>query len=164
MGPKIILMCGIPASGKSTYIRASMEREGVFAIRVSRDDIRRALVGEDVNNSSYFSKEGEVFSNFVNLINESIDDDVEDIYIDATHINPPSRKKVLSRIKNRENLNLEVVVLTVPLEVAQARNSKRTGFAKVPKTAIANMARDFVLPTIEEFAPLGFKSVNIKGE
>lgn len=165
MEQTIILMCGIPASGKSTYIRAAMKRDTVPAVRVSRDDIRKALVGEDVNASLYFSREDEVFDNFVRLINEAVADGVGRIYIDATHISPASRRKILSRINNRENLNLEAVSIECATEVAQARNLNRTGFAQVPRTAIYNMARNYSTPTKEELSAFNFKEVNlIKGE
>ncbi|MCM1324800.1 MAG: ATP-binding protein [Acetobacter sp.] len=165
MEQTIILMSGIPASGKSTYIRAAMKKDTVPAVRVSRDDIRKALVGEDVNTSSYFSMEDEVFDNFVRLVNEAVTDGVGRIYVDATHINPASRRKILSRINKRESLNLEVVVLDCAVEVAQARNLNRAGFAQVPRRAIYNMAHSYTVPTKEELSIFNFKEVNIiKGE
>ncbi len=157
----IILVCGIPASGKTTFIRKDMHKYNVSAVRISRDDIRKALVGEDVDKSLYFSKEDEVFNNFVNLTNEAVKDGVERIYIDATHISPASRKKILSRINNRQNLSLQVVSISCPTEVAQARNLNRTGFAQVPRTAIYNMARGFKSPTADELTSFGFKAVTI---
>lgn len=138
-----------------------MHRYNVSAVRISRDDIRKALVGEDVDESLYFSKEDEVFDNFVNLTNAAVKDGVQRIYIDATHISPASRKKILSRIINRQNLSLQVVSISCPTKVAQARNLNRTGFAQVPRTAIYNMARRFKKPEVDEFTTFGFKAVTV---
>ena len=74
----IHLMCGIPASGKTTWINAEVARlmeENRSAVRVSRDDIRKVMIGD----GEYFSKVKELFKAFIDEINECIKLGFEDI-------------------------------------------------------------------------------------
>ena len=146
MKQNLYLMVGIPGSGKATW--ASAQNNSYI---ISRDAIRKSLVGEDVNNEKYFSKEKEVFSTFINEINSAIASSKENIIIDATHTNPAGRKKVLSRLNLHHNLNLKIIVFPINLETALERNSKRTGFAKVPPEAIVQMYNNFITPHYDEF-------------
>ena len=151
MEQNLYLLCGIPGSGKSTW--ASKQNNAYI---ISRDAIRKSLVGEDVNNEKYFFKEKEVFSTFINEINLAIATcfyyhNKENIIVDATHISPASRKKVLSRLNLHHNLNLKIVAFPIDLKTALERNSKRTGFEKVPPEAIVRMYRNFILHDYDEF-------------
>ena len=109
----------------------------------------------------YFSKEKEVFKEFVKDINNCINMGYEKIIVDATHINIPSRNKVLSRIKNAEDFVLVVATFKTPMEVAIERNSKREGFELVPETAIRKMYDNFEAPLMVEFEKYNFKSIHL---
>ena len=106
------------------------------------------MVQED---EEYFSKEKEVFNLFVRAVQADIDSNsITDIYVDATHINETSREKLLRRLKNLENVNLNAIVFDIPLEVCLERNAQRTGRACVPETAIRNMYKNFTNPAYDE--------------
>ena len=64
----LYLLCGIPGSGKSTWVRNHL---GKYDRHVSRDDIRFSLVKED---EEYFSKEEEVKKEYINKINKYLQD------------------------------------------------------------------------------------------
>ena len=85
------LMCGIPGSGKSTWIR---EHEKYFEPSykvISRDEIRFSMLGE---NDDYFSKEKEVWDEYVKQAKDSLSKN-DDTILDATHLNEASRTKIL---------------------------------------------------------------------
>ena len=138
------LLCGIPASGKSTWaMKDATARLYETCIIISRDSIRKSLIGE----GNYFSKEKEVFNKFIDSINSAISEEIEHIYIDATHVSPQSRNKVLSKLKtDGKDIALFVEIFEVDKEIAITRNQKREGFARVPDEAIIKMSENWVTP------------------
>lgn len=163
MRKEIRLMVGVPGCGKSTLVekqKKEVEKEGLCAVIVSRDNIRKELTN-GATGEQYFSKEKKVFNEFANKVNEAIKYSQDVIFVDATHINEASRHKILSKLKNIENYVLVVETIKIPVEVAIERNSKREGFAKVPESAIRKMMKDFVAPTMAEFEKYKFASVHL---
>lgn len=140
---KIYMVCGIPGAGKSTWLK----KHGNGLV-VSRDEIRFKLLGE---NDEYFSKEKDVFEEYVNTIQTLININHKGrIYMDATHLNPISRKKVMSRLKLKKGNELYAIYFDVPLEVCLERNKKRTGRSYVPEDVIKDFHRNFIAPRKDE--------------
>ena len=138
---KLIMMVGIPGSGKSTWIKKQFPE----VTPVSRDAIRFEMLkdGED-----YFAHEDEVFESFIHQIIGSLV--VDEVTIaDATHLNRKSRAKVLNRVRKFAN-EIEAVVIDVPLEVAFSQNDKREGRAWVKHGIIRRMWFSMELPAKEE--------------
>ena len=106
----LYLMCGVPGCGKSTWINKNKIDSDVV---VSRDVVRFSLVKE---NEDYFSKENLVFNTFIDQINEAIDNKVNTIYVDATHINETSRNKVLDRLHLSDEVKVIPVFIKEKLE------------------------------------------------
>ena len=136
---KVFILCGPPASGKSTWIQKQMKTNpGAWC---SRDNVRFSMVSED---EDYFARENEVFDTWIFSIQAAIDNEaIENIYVDATHLNEKSRDKVLNRL-NLENATLCAVNFIVPLEECIRHNDLREGRAKVPKSVIRRMHFSFV--------------------
>ena len=136
---KVWLMCGIPGSGKSTWVQKQMKTNpGAWC---SRDAVRFSMIGED---EEYFARENEVFEAWIFSIQAAIANSaIENVYIDATHLNEKSRNKVLNRL-NLKNVTLCAVNFTVPLEECILRNDLREGRAKVPRSVIRRMHLSFV--------------------
>ena len=152
---RLWIMCGVPGSGKSTWIQQHINYFNKSHAVISRDDIRFSMIKE---NDSYFSKEKEVFAEFIKQIIFSLNNNFDTI-VDATHINPASRGKLLRALKNNlKDIQINAIVIKEPLEVALERNKKREGLKVVPDSAIINMNTQFIDPTIEE----GFDNIWIK--
>ena len=72
--------------------------------------------------------------------------DIENIYIDATHLTDKARNNVINQIYS-DNFILYHVVFDVPLAVCLERNAKRAGRTRVPDLVIQKMYKSFRFPT-----------------
>ena len=144
MKNKFYIMVGCPGSGKSTYAKKNFPN----ALYVSRDEIRFSLVKE---NEEYFSKENEVFTDFINTINLGLAAG-DDVIADATHLNSKSRMKLLGSVDlDKTKTEVIAIVMQTPLELCIKRNELRKGTRSyVPINVIKNMYKFFKIPTFEE--------------
>jgi predicted kinase len=139
---KLIMMCGVPGSGKSTWVRNNFPD----ITPVSRDVIRFEILDE--RGGDYFDYEDEVFDKFIRQIIGSLV--VDEITIaDATHLNKKSRAKVLNKVRKFAD-EIEAVMMDVHLITALERNDLREGRAFVPRGVIRRMYFQMETPTKEE--------------
>ena len=139
---RVWLMSGLPGSGKSTWIKNKIAEKGGFW--ASRDAMRFSMVRED---EPYFERETEVFNAWIAQICDALNNPlIEDIYIDATHLNDRSREKTLSRLPKDNIQKITNVVFKVPIETCLERNALRSGREVVPESAIRNMKKSFKMP------------------
>ena len=138
-------MCGPSGSGKSTWIQKQMKTNpGIWC---SRDAVRFSMISED---EDYFAREDEVFEAWILSIQAAItNSEIENVYVDATHLNEKSRDKVLNRL-NLENTTLCAVNFIIPLEECIRRNDLREGRAKVPRSVIRRMHFSFIPVSITD--------------
>jgi predicted kinase len=140
-------MCGVPGSGKSTWVRQRIADYGGY--HISRDEIRFAILDE--RGGDYFDYENEVIRTFVAKINELLDSDEQcDIYVDATHLTNNSRNQIMRQLHLEDAYKI-AVWMKVPLEICKARNDMRTGRAKVPPKTIADMYNRARRPSPKDF-------------
>lgn len=137
----LYIMCGIPGSGKSTWIKNHITSSEML---VSRDTIRFNMVKE---NEPYFSKEDEVWKEFIYRINHYLEMGYN-VFADATHINTGARRKLLKEIKG--NPTLAAIHITTPISLCLKRNVLREGRECVPESAIKRMYSQFEEPSFEE--------------
>ena len=144
---RVFLTVGIPASGKSTFIRKQIKENG--GAYISRDEVRFSIITDE---DDYFGKENLVFDTFVQKVQDAIDDKngPVDVYVDATHISRGSRRKILNRLFFGNVKELVWLYFDVSAETALTRNSSRTGRSLVPETAILNMAENITKPKPNE--------------
>lgn len=149
---KLYLMCGIPGSGKSTYLETRFIQPPVV---ISRDEIRFKIVKED---EEYFSHEKEVYNEFINQIQTALKFEAE-VFVDATHLSEGSRTKLLRSLgSSLRDVEVNIIWIKVPLEVALKQNENRKGTrAYVPETVIRRMNSQITIPTKEE----GFEHIYI---
>ena len=141
---RIVLMIGLPGSGKSTYI----ERLGVTAL--SSDRIRQ-LLADDATDQTIHSR---VFATIRYLLRQRLAIGRTVTYVDATHLTPGERRPYV-KIARQHGCDIEAVFFDVPLEICMARNSGRERI--VPMEAMRKMAAKLVQPRAAE----GFSRVTV---
>lgn len=143
MDTTILLLCGLPGSGKSTFAKEISKRMNKVKI-ISRDEIRFSILKEG---EKYFAHEKEVFNTFINEINKAYNSGLyEIIIVDATHLTYKSREKVLNKIERLSKFHTIAVFFETPYEKCVKRNNNRTGLYKVPSETLHNMYLSLELP------------------
>lgn len=131
---KLILIQGIPASGKST--KAKELREEINGIKISRDDLRDMLHGEGL--------EGENFDNNLQKDLKEIEMIIAGYYlgrrisvvIDDTNLTDYTIKEWKNLAKNLD-VEFSIYEMNTPYDVCIKRNSKREN--PVPKKDMQRM-------------------------
>lgn len=131
---KVWLLSGVPGSGKTSWVKKQIEEHG--GVHCSRDEIRFSLLKDD---EDYFAHEDEVVALWLEKVTNAINDpEVENVYVDATHLTEKARAKVLSELPKGDYF-VTTVFFDVPLETCITRNDQRTGREFVPHSVIRRM-------------------------
>ena len=140
---QLFLMCGAPGSGTSTWLRANAI--GPDCAVVSRDEIRFSYMQS--KDDHYFTHETEVFNEFIETIQNYLNDakGPTRIYADATHLTEKSRLKVLKRL-DLSNAEVTVLVIRASLKETIKRNHQRAYHAIVPDDIVTRMWNSFERP------------------
>jgi predicted kinase len=138
---KIIVLRGLPASGKTTWAKDYISRNPK-TVRVNKDDLRAML------HNSQWSQENELLvlamrdTIIAEALHMSCDVVVDDTNFAAKHIT------TIQDIAAEWEASFEVKDFDVPLEVCLDRNRKRN--SNVPDKVIVDMYNKYVLPKKEK--------------
>lgn len=137
---KLIVMSGIPGSGKSTFAAKLARKEG--ALVVSMDNIRKQLYGD----ASINDEPGKVFGLMVHRAKKALRKG-QSVVIDCTSVTKRDRTKYLRILKGRFDFS-ECVFMDTPIEECIRRNAARERI--VPEEAIRRMHENLEFPTDAE--------------
>ena len=140
----LILMCGIPASGKSTTAHFLQQSIGNAPV-VSMDDIREELFGT----RKYQKQGGLVYDLSVGKTIRLLQERDVVIY-DATNRTRKARKEIVKYIQQRVKCIVYCVYIATPLDIAIERNKNRGEDIQVPEAVIYRMFATLEPPTEEE--------------
>lgn len=141
MSGTLVMMIGLPGSGKSTYAKKLLELNKNWKY-VSRDEIRYNYVADQKH---YWDHEYEVYQEFSKQIDmHLINGDV--VIADATHLNKKSRDKLFRNLTS-QNFEKIAIIMNTSFEVCFNRNSKRTGIVRVPDQVMYRMKNNYKPPT-----------------
>jgi predicted kinase len=134
--PKIVLLVGLPGSGKSTWASG---KKGVLS-----SDALRELLADDPDNQTIHAR---VFRVLRDLLKQRLELNRPVTYIDATNLTPKSRRDYI-KLADRFDCEIEAVFFDVPAEECMRRNRGRQRI--VPDEVIRKMAKELVPPTVAE--------------
>jgi predicted kinase len=135
--PRIVLLIGLPGSGKSTYL----EKLGVSSL--SSDEMRRLLIDDATNQTIH----GQVFASIRYLLRQRIRLERPVSYVDATNLTKKDRKPFL-KMGKLYDCPIEALFFDVPLAVCKQRNRQRGRM--VPEDVMDAMAARLAPPSVEE--------------
>ena len=141
---RIVVLVGLPGSGKSTYL----EQLGVRGL--SSDAIRQLLADDETDQTIH----ARVFQTLRYLLGQRLELGRPVTYIDATNLTPQERRPYLE-IGRARGCDVEALFFDVPLPVCLDRNAQRRRV--VPAETLRKMSAKLVPPTTEE----GFARVSV---
>lgn len=136
---KLIILCGIPGSGKTTYAQNYIKEHG--GIHLSSDLIRKELYGDE----SIQGNPQEVFSLMQKRAIDTLNDG-HDIVYDATNITRKDRSGIISLCPKFVQIECHIVWAPIAACIERDASRERT----VGKAVIDKMLKRFQPPFVDE--------------
>ena len=133
--PKLYIMCGLPGAGKSTFTKSRPDLNVV-----NLDSIREELFGDEAiqrNPRRVFS----IACERVNMFLRS----GQDVIFDGTNVTRRRRRNLMKIFPNND-----YVCVWIATELSECLRRNQIRPRHVPDEVIANYARKFVEPTLDE--------------
>lgn len=156
--PELIMLCGIPTSGKTTWIKNQKQTIDFLNDHkvISTDNIIEDYA--NINNTSY----NDIFGDFIETASSIMEDELvmsienkKSIIWDQTNLTKKTRARKLNKIP--KEYKKIAVWFNISLDEALIRNQNRPGKV-IPENILKKMHFQFTIPKISE----GFDSI-IKG-
>ena len=139
----LIVMCGLPGSGKSFYANIYAENKDDYEL-ISTDAIRKELLGDENDQSDGWL----IFMTAYSRINSILSCGKSAIF-DATNITHKNRRKVIKYYRSTfPEIKLICICMKTPVDICIERDSNRERV--VGKDRIESMSRRFIYPVKEE--------------
>ena len=134
--PELIILCGIPGSGKTTYAE-----KNCLAFHLSSDAIRKELYGDENTQGN----PAEVFALMQDRAIEALNNGYDVIY-DATNITRKDRASIIAKCP--KFVKIECHIIWAPIETCIERDAARE--RTVGKEVIDRMLKRFQAPYYDE--------------
>lgn len=141
--PKLIMMKGLPGSGKSTYAKELVEKQDYY--RVNKDDLRAML------HNSRWGKDREKY--ILRWRDQIVRDSLSggrNVVVDDTNL-APKHQETLRQIAEDNRAIFEVKFIDTPVEVCIERDLKRPN--SVGSKVIVDMYNQFLRPAPVQYVP-----------
>lgn len=137
--PKLLMLKGLPGSGKTTYAQTL---EGRGWVRTNKDNMRKLYFPD------YTSKDENTIVMLEDEIIKKALNSGQYVVSDNTHFSPHHQAR-LEMIAKECNADFELLFIDTPLEECIARNNKRTN-NRVPIDVILGMYDKYIAPLRDE--------------
>ncbi len=154
----LIMMCGIPGCGKSTYGRKLVELHPDWEY-VSRDEIRFTYVSDQAH---YYDHEYEVYKEFCNRISMHLING-KTVIADATHLTKGSRWKLINNLDIKPDKVTVIVMMTSVQTCLERVKNRELEITRVPEQTILSMSHRYRKPDAR-FEDFINQIVYVKGE
>lgn len=144
---RLIMLIGLPGSGKSTYAKSLLDPEGKVKY-CSSDSIRKELYGDE----NIQGNPQTVFEHLHKNVNMYLQQGCDVIY-DATNVTRKNRRGVINKFNNIADIEAHIV--WAPYEECVARDSERV--KKVGEDVIRKFLYRWQSPNYDE----GFKFIDV---
>ncbi len=121
---KILLLVGIPASGKTTYALNFINRNENY-VRVNKDDLRKSFFGSAVVDD----KSEKIIETIQNSIIENSIASRKNVIVDNTNLSKEKIEILINRFRDRADI--ELMFFHIPLKTAIERDSLRDKLSSV---------------------------------
>lgn len=132
--PSLILLCGIPGSGKSTYAHNYIQSSPTHTMHLSSDSIRKELYG----NESIQGNPSEVFTLMQERAVEALNNG-NDVLYDATNITRKDRASIITACPKFTKIECHIIWTPIEMCIERDANRERT----VGKGVIDRMLKRF---------------------
>ena len=152
--PFVILLVGVPLSGKSTWIRNNHPNIRI----VSRDELVMEVYGSDDYNAAFKEVDQKEVDRALDLRFKEVNNNKENVIVDMTNMVVSRRTKTLRYFSN--DYFKEVIVFPVlDTEEYDRRNKERNVNENkwIPPFVISSMLNSYQEPTLDE----GFDKITI---
>lgn len=139
--PSLILLVGIPGSGKTTYAEKYIPYHPKHAVHLSSDNVRKELYSDE----SIQGDPSEVFSIMQKRAIEALNNG-NDVLYDATNITRRDRAGIIGVCP--KHVKIECHIIWAPIEICIERDSARK--RTVGKVVIDKMLKRFQAPYYDE--------------
>ncbi len=137
----VIIMVGIPGSGKSTWVQKDLVNQKESYIVLNADTIRKELYGDEAIQGNPKTVFQILYDKFRRAI---LNKDIKTIYIDNTSVDAKSRKQIFEILeKNCPECKIKIKVFD-DFEKAKKQNKERSRV--VPDDVMNKMINKFKYP------------------
>ena len=146
---EVVMLCGLPCSGKSTYIKENLPEHFV----VSRDEIIENMFPELSYNEAWKkASQNTVDKKLQERLKLALKHDK--VVIDMTNLTRKKRKKRLSQFG--EDYSKKCIIFLPTLEEIKERNKQRTGKV-IDERVFDRMIKTFYPPMYDDFDTIDYK-------
>lgn len=145
--PVLVMLCGVPTSGKTTYVNEHEFDKSDYVLISTDYFIDHAAKLLSMTYDAAFSDHiAWATQQMEYILNVSISQN-RNIVWDQTNLTPKTRKQKLKKIPN--HYKKVAVYFEISKEESMIRNQKREGKV-IPPNVLLSMHKSFTIPTLEE--------------